>query len=195
MPEKEVKDNRCRDIWVVVNAGGNSREEEKGEKADKDNAIACRELTERRIMDQADILAKGLYRQVEKLRKGDRIAILQCGYKGYRTKYGSGELVACGRVFEEVRSLTPQDKSKFKVQYELVQKYFPPCKQKNELKWIICYSLRRARQRLPKEEVRIRPMPGNKFILVEQGNPKYNYKLLDEWWNENCYEEEEAKEE
>ncbi len=43
-------------IWIVVNAGGNSREKEA---ADAFNASACRELTERRLIDQADILAEG----------------------------------------------------------------------------------------------------------------------------------------
>ena len=43
-------------IWIVVNAGGNSREKEA---ANTFNASACRELTERRLIDQADILAEG----------------------------------------------------------------------------------------------------------------------------------------
>lgn len=96
-------------IWIVVNAGGNSREKEI---ADEFNARACLELTEQHFKDQADILAeggipsKGPYSQARKLRVGDRIAMHQGGGKAWRQKYGSGELMACGRVREAARPLT-----------------------------------------------------------------------------------------
>lgn len=74
-------------IWVVENAGGNSREKEI---ADEFNAKACRELTERRVDDQADILAVGPYKQAKRLKKGDRIAMLQGGGVPWRPLYSSG---------------------------------------------------------------------------------------------------------
>ena len=55
-------------IWIVVNAGGNRREKAV---ADKCDARACQELTERRIRDEADILAEGPYRQALSRKNGN----------------------------------------------------------------------------------------------------------------------------
>ncbi len=176
-------------IWVVVNAGGNRR---KKEVADCFNAQACLKLTEQRFKDQADILAeggipaRGPYAQARKRSVGDRIVMLQGGGKIWRAKYGSGELMACGRIRETARPLTAQDIIDFPDQYKLVQYYYPPNKPGNSLVGIVFYSLHRAKQRLPKEDVHVQPRPGNKFIKVGLGHSGYH--RLNEWWNENCQE-------
>ena len=174
-------------IWAVVNAGGNSREKEE---PDDFNAEACFKLTEQRFRDQADILAQGFIpskgprSQALKLRKGGRIAMLQGGGKQWRARYGSGEFMACGRIRGEVRPFREQDEIDFSAQCCLVRKYYPPHKPENELAGIILYYLHRAKRRLPKEDVHVRPMRGQKFIEVSPTHPGYYH--LNKWWNENC---------
>jgi len=167
-------------IWVVVNAGGNSRAREV---ADEFNARACLELTEQRFKDQADILAEGPYCQAVRLQSGDRIAMLQGGGKQWRGKYGSGEFMACGVVKEVARPSTQGDQKRYSVQYALVRIYYPAHKPGNDLVGLIFYSLHRAK-RLPKEAVSVRPILGDKFIEVR---PEHRgYQRLNEWWIENC---------
>ena len=174
-------------IWVVVNAGGNSRE---NEIADEFNAIACLILTLQRCFDRADILAEGRkpaigpYSQSRKLGVGDRIAMLQGGGKLWRPQYGSGELIACGHIREGARPLMQKDKVDYNVLYEVTRKYFPPAKQGNKLVGILCYSVHRAKRRLPIGAVQVRPRQGQKFINVSPSDPGYD--RLNKWWNDNC---------
>ncbi len=167
-------------IWIVVNAGGNSRS---NEVADDFNARACLELTERRLSDEADILAEGPYRQAERVKEGGRIVIHQGGGKAYRERYGSGQLVACGYVRGGVRPLTEVDQVQYKEQYELTRRYFPKDKPNNNLVGIVFYLLKRAKLKLPIEEVGIRPGRGDKFIQV--GPEFHGYHTINEWWNKN----------
>jgi len=183
-------------IWVVVNAGGNSR---KKEIADEFNAIACLKLTEQRVDDQADILAEGPYRQAktERPKNGDRMAMLQGGGSRWRNKHGSGEFMACGRISEQARDISSQELGQYHAQRTLVQKYYPPQKPGNKLVGMIFYSIKRARQRLPGEQILVikklgddsvevaplRPMPGDKFIETTPTDP--GYPILDKWWNDN----------
>jgi hypothetical protein len=167
-------------IWIVVNAGGNSRDKEV---ADAFNAKACLELTEQRIKDEADILAEGPFSQAMALNEGDRIVFHQGGGRTYRNRYGSGQLIACGYVRGCARALTDQDRNEFRAQYELTRQYFPPVKAKNALTGIIFYSLKRAIQRLSIEEAGIRPERGDKFIQIGQGFA--GYQTVNDWWIRN----------
>lgn len=168
-------------IWIVVNAGGNAREKV----ADKFNARACRELTERRLTDQADILAEGPYNQTLQLKEGDRIAMQQGGGRKHRPLYGSGQLIACGHICSQTRTLVKQDRLEFREQYKLTRRYFPEGKRGNKLVGIIFYSLKRAKENLPIEDlVDVRPRQGNKFIRVDSTHPAY--RTLNEWWNKNA---------
>jgi hypothetical protein len=168
-------------IWIVVNAGGNSRNKEV---ADEFNAKACLQLTEQRIKDEADILAEGPFSQAIALNEGDRIVFHQGGGRAYRNRYGSGQLLACGYVRGRARPLTDQDRTNFRVQFELTRRYFPPGKPRNRLVGIIFYSLKRANQRLPIEDAGKRPGRGDKFIEIREGFA--GYETVNEWWIRNC---------
>jgi hypothetical protein len=164
-------------IWIVVNAGGDSREKEV---ADEFNARACRELTERRVIDQADILAEGPNNQALQLKEGDRIAMHQGGGKNWRALLGAGQLMARGHVREQPRPLEKRDLLEFRELYELTRRYFPKGKRGNNLVGIVLYSLKRAANKLPIEDVYVRPGRGNKFIRVGSNHP--GYQILNEWW-------------
>jgi len=175
-------------IWVVVNAGGNSRG--KNEQADAFNAAACFRLTQQRVHDQADILAIGPYKRAKQLRNGDRLAILQGGgVKQWRNRYGAGEFVACGRVSEEARDFQAGDGNCYSVLHNLTLKYYPPKNPKNKLAGIIFYSVKRAKDKLLKEKIilrsglPLRPMPSQKYIEITPEDP--GYRILDEWWKTN----------
>jgi len=163
-------------IWVVVNAGGDSREKEE---ADAFNAEACRELTCQKINDNADIVYQKRLRDArKKLSAGDRIAMLQGGGKQWRDQYGSGQLVAAGR-FKGAEELTECHTSQYKELHELTREYF----KKDKLKGILFYDLCRAKVPIPGENIHVRPIPGDNFIEVRPDHRGYHQ--LDKWWNEN----------
>jgi hypothetical protein len=167
-------------IWIVVNAGGNSRDKEI---ADEFNARACWKLTEQRIKDGADILAEGPFSQAMALKEGDRIVFHQGGGRAYRHRYGSGQLVASGYIHACARPLNDQDRTDFRLQYELARRYFPQEKVRNALVGIIFYSLVRAMQKLPIEQIGVRPSRGDKFIEI--GERFSGYRSINDWWNIN----------
>lgn len=106
--------------------------------------------------------------------------------------------MACGRIDEEARDFRSEDEARYNVQYLLVRNYYPPQKHWNKLVGIIFYSLKRAKRRLPREQILVRrkqrngsvkivplrPMRGDKFIEISPDDP--GYPVLHQWWRENC---------
>jgi len=171
----------CTSIWVTVNAGGRFRDKNFPDNTD---ARVSKELTEQRFIDQADILAPGPYKQALKLKKWDRIAHLQGGSgQLWRPTYGSGEFLAAGIISGDATDLTNQHINEYPKLYHVTVQYYPQNRAENRLVGIIFYSLSRAKQRLPRKEVFIRPMPGQKYIMVSPGHP--GFKDLNNWWNDN----------
>ena len=170
----------CTSIWVVVNAGGRFRAKNLPDKID---AMVSKDLTEQRFIDQADILAQGPYAQALKLKRGYRIAHLQGGAQSWRSVYGSGDFLAAGIISEDATALTNQHISKYPKLYAVTVQYYPQNRSGNRLEGIIFYSLSRAKERLPRRKVFIRPMPGQKYIMVNPRHP--GFEALDNWWNDN----------
>ena len=162
-------------IWIVVNAGGNSREKEV---ADEFNAEACRLLTGQRINDGADILAEKRFKKAQELNVGIRIVMHQGGGKPWRSKsYAAGMLVAAGWIAEAVRQLQEEDRQGRL--WELTKKYFP----NSNLEGIIFYKLCWTKQPLPTEEILGRPVRrGENYLEVRQTDPGYGE--LNRWWNQ-----------
>jgi hypothetical protein len=165
-------------IWVVVNAGGRFRGRNLPDRID---AIVSKGLTEARFNNNADILAPGPYKQARKLKRGDRLAHLQGGSCLWRPIYGSGEFMAAGVVAKEATDLTNHHISVYPNLYRLTVEYYPQNRPGNRLVGIIFYSLTRAKGRLPRAQVFVRPMPGQKYILVCPGHR--GFERLDSWWN------------
>ena len=170
----------CTSIWVIANAGGRFRDKNLG---DGDDAKVSKELTEQRFIDQADILAPGPYKQALKLKKGDRIAHLQGGGRPWRSIYGSGEFLAGGTISGDATDLTNQHINKYPKLYRVTVQYYPQNRAENRLVGIVFYLQSIIRSRLPREKVFIRPMPGQKYIMVSPGHP--GFEDLNNWWNNN----------
>jgi hypothetical protein len=90
--------------------------------------------------------------------------------------------MAAGAVAKEATDLINHHISVYPNLHRLTEKYYPPSRPGNRLVGIIFYSLTRAKERLPREKVSVRPMPGQKYILVCPGHP--GFERLNNWWNE-----------
>ncbi len=164
-------------IWMVISAGGNSREKEM---ADEYNAEACRSLANHRIDSNADIVSASRLSEARgKLQRGERIALHQGGGKRWRKGgYAAGMLIAAG-FFEGSRVLQDNDWGIYGELCRLTRQYFP----KTQLKGVLIYRLCRAEKPLPLEDIGMRPMPGNNFIPMERNHP--DYVRLATWWSDN----------
>lgn len=164
-------------IWIVISAGGNSREKEL---ADKYNAEACRSLANQRIDSNADIVsAKRLAEARSKLQRGERIALHQGGGKWWRKGgYAAGMLIAAG-FFEGSWALQDSDEGIYGELSKLTRQYFP----RIQLEGLLIYRLYRAEKPLPIEDIGVRAMPGNNFIPIDRSHP--DYVRLNTWWSNN----------
>ena len=174
---ERVSDGMRDIIWIVISAGGNSREKEM---ADEYNAGACRSLANQRIDSNADIVsANRLAEARSKLQRGERIALHQGGGKRWRKDgYVAGMLIAAG-FFEGSRALQDSARDIYGELYKFTRRYFP----RIQLEGVLIYKLYRAEKPLPIEDIGVRPMPGNNFIPIDMSHP--DYVRLDSWWNSN----------
>ncbi len=164
-------------IWIVISAGGSSREKET---ADEYNAEACRSLANHRVDSNADIVSAKRFTQARsRLQGGERIALHQGGGKRWRKGgYAAGMLIAAG-FFEGSQVLEDNDRGTYAGLCRLTRQYFPII----QFKGVLIYRLYRAERPLPIEDIGMRPMPGNNFIPIERNHP--DYVRLDTWWGDN----------
>lgn len=164
-------------IWIVISAGGNSREKEI---ADEYNAEACRALANERLNSNVDIVSGERLDDADcGLQSGDRIALHQGGGKRWRKKgYAAGMLIAAG-FFEGSRALQDTDSDTYRTLRELTTLYFP----KSQLDGLLDYKLYKAKHLLAVEDISVRPNRGNNFIRIERSHR--GYVRLDAWWRAN----------
>lgn len=159
-------------IFIVINAAG--------KKPDEANAIAGKELTVQRVSSGVDIQAPrrfGIARRI--LEPGTRIVMHQGGAQIWRTKYGSGQLMAAGRVKAVGIPLTTEDQQG--VDYKITPKYYPSKPLVGKAIYEFPDGL--AKQPLPKEDVPYQVGRGNNFIEVKPNDRRY--PILDVWWKAN----------
>jgi len=156
-------------IFIVVNAAGKIPNDT--------NANNGYRLTKRRVESGVDILAPRRFSSARKLRKGARIVMYQGGSMPFREKYGSGQLIAAGRIKEVAREFTDKDKVDYREDHELAQECFP-----GPFVGIVFYEFPNgmAKQPLPKEKIPYNAGRGDNFKEIKPNDPRYSN--LDVWW-------------
>ncbi len=168
--EESLEDNA---IFIVINAAGAI--------PDNQNALNAYRLVQRRVESGVDILAQRRFISARKLKRNSMILMHQGGALFFRGKYGAGQLVVAGRIKEEAREFTDEDKKRYLEDYKLTQECFP----NSPLVGIIFYEFPKgmASRPLPKEAVPYYPGRGDNFIRILPNDKRY--PILLEWWKEN----------
>ncbi len=101
-------------IVIIINACG--------DKPNEDNAKAGRCLTSQRVSSGVEFLGVKRFKEAQRILKtGTRIAMHQGGARTFRKQYGSGQLMAAGRIKEAPRQCTDEDFRTYSQDYQLAK--------------------------------------------------------------------------
>src|SRR4030042_6903921 len=104
-------------IVIIINACGDQPNE--------DNAKAGSRLTSQRVSSGVEFLGVKRFNEAQRILKtGTRIAMHQGGSRTFRKQYGSGQLMAAGRIKEAPRQCTDEDFRTYSQDHQLYRKYF-----------------------------------------------------------------------
>ena len=162
-------------IVIIINAWGDQPNE--------DNAKAGLRLTGQRVASSVEFLGIKRFNEAQKvLRKGTRIAMHQGGSRPFRKRYGSGQLVAAGRIKEAPRQCTDEDFKTYSQDYQLYRTCYPD----RDLGGIVFYEFPSSMSDmpLPAEDVPYRPLPGQNYIEIRPDGSRY--PDVNSWWEQSC---------
>lgn len=133
------------------------------------------------IKAAADMFSAKYANQVEKLKVGYRVIILQGGYAQYRKEYGAVRFVAAGTVKEPTRKIQKNDIFKNLDLWMVTSTWYKtwPTIKNLSTELIIHYELNKARKPLPKPK-EIIVNPGTKVVELKSGTSVY--EEIDAWW-------------
>jgi hypothetical protein len=162
-------------IVIIINAWGGQPNEE--------NAKAGLKLTSQRVASCVEFLGIKRFNEAQKvMRKETRIAMHQGGSRPFRKRYGSGQLVAAGRIKEAPRQCTNEDFRTYSQDYQLYRTYYPD----RDVGGIVFYKFPSdmSDMLLPAEDVPYRPLPGQNYIEITPNDSRYHE--VNSWWEQSC---------
>ena len=162
-------------IVVIINACG--------DQPDEDNAKAGLRLTSQRVSSGVEFLGVKRFNEAQRILKtGIRIAMHQGGSRTFRKKYGSGQLMAAGRIKEAPRQSTDEDFRTYSQDYQLYRKFFPD----RDLGGIVFYDFPSGMTDipLPAQDVPYRPLPGQNYIEIRSNDRRC--RKINSWWEQSC---------
>jgi hypothetical protein len=133
------------------------------------------------IKAKAGLFPAKYVNQVEKLKNGCRVVILQGGYVEYRKKYGAVRFVAAGIVKEPARKMQIKDYIGYLELWRTTRRWYKnmPLVKNFTTASIIQYDLKKARKPFPKPRLII-ANARTKVIEIKPGTPVYDE--IDDWW-------------
>ena len=135
------------------------------------------------IRAEAGMFSSDYKNQIEKMRVGSRVIILQGGYAMYRKKYGAVRLIAAGVVKGNANKLQSSDIFRNLELWMTMRKWYKnwPTANNSSDELIVHYNLRKARSPLPKpKEIIMNP----KTKVLELKPNTSVYEKMDEWWRD-----------